>query len=160
KDFRTSGAPGRLEFPGTAASVQPEDQSETGTIWSHLSRNNVSFYNFGGGLDRPDAGAQSKQPVFSTNIPMPIALFTATSREFPTPSLEVSDTDRAERFIREVNARFSQPEALPQFLYVSLPGSRTQKSRPESGYPYSESFAADTDLAIGRIVEYLSGTKW
>ena len=34
------------------------------------------------------------------------------------------------------------------------------KARPEDGYPYQESFVADNDYALGRILEYLSGTKW
>jgi hypothetical protein len=34
------------------------------------------------------------------------------------------------------------------------------KARPEDGYPYNESFVADNDYALGRILEFLSGTKW
>src|SRR5581483_6955540 len=31
---------------------------------------------------------------------------------------------------------------------------------PDDGYPYEESFTADNDYALGRIVQFLSGTKW
>jgi hypothetical protein len=34
------------------------------------------------------------------------------------------------------------------------------RPRPEDGYPYEASFVADNDHALGRIVEYLSNTKW
>jgi hypothetical protein len=34
------------------------------------------------------------------------------------------------------------------------------KERPDDGYPYQESFTADNDYALGRILEFLSGTKW
>ena len=50
KEFRL-GAPGRLAFAGTASSVQPEDEPEAGTVWRHLARHGVSFYNFGEGLE-------------------------------------------------------------------------------------------------------------
>jgi hypothetical protein len=33
-------------------------------------------------------------------------------------------------------------------------------ARPEDGYPYEESFVVDNDYALGRILQYLSGTKW
>jgi hypothetical protein len=33
------------------------------------------------------------------------------------------------------------------------------KAQPPA-YPYPESFLADSDDALGRILEYLSGTKW
>jgi hypothetical protein len=32
-------------------------------------------------------------------------------------------------------------------------------ARPADGYPYEESFVADNDYALGRIVEYLSGRR-
>jgi hypothetical protein len=34
------------------------------------------------------------------------------------------------------------------------------EARPEDGYPYEESFVVDNDYALGRILTYLSGTKW
>ena len=74
---------------------------------------------------------------------------------------EISDTDRAARLIRDINNKFDHAGAsLPQFTFVQLPNDRMAKPRPEAGYPYRESYLADNDLALGRILEYLSGTKW
>ena len=46
------------------------------------------------------------------------------------------------------------------FIYIHLPNDHMAKARPADGYPYEESFVADNDLALGRILEFLSGTKW
>ena len=164
KDFRL-GAPGRLAFAGTASSVQPEDVPQAGSLWEHLARHNVSFYNFGEGLepggvsqgpDMPPLGAR-----FLTNSPMPEPLYRNTSREYPGFNIHVSDQDRATQLIHELDDRYGKGGAeLPQLLWVYLPGDYGGAPRPEDGYPYEESFVADNDYAVGRILEYLSGTKW
>ena len=43
---------------------------------------------------------------------------------------------------------------------MHLPNDHMAEARPESGYPYEASFVVDNDYALGRILEYLSGTKW
>ncbi len=164
KEFRL-GAPGRLAFAGTASSVQPEDEPETGSLWQHLARHKVSFYNFGEGLEM---GGVSQGPDmlplgarFLTNMPMPEPLYRNTSREYPGFNIHISDQYRATQFIHEVDEKFVKGGAeLPQLLWVYLPGDYSAPPRPEDGYPYEESFVADNDYAVGRILEYLSGTKW
>jgi hypothetical protein len=170
KDFRAgagagAGAPGRLAFAGRAASVQPEDLPEAGGIWGHLERHGVSFRNFGEGFELAGAaegvGLEPTGVRFLTNIPMPEALYRNTSRTYPGFNVHIPDQYRASSFIREIEERYAKTgAALPQFLYVSLPGDYLAPARPEDGYPYEESFLADNDYALGRILEYLSHTKW
>jgi DNA-binding beta-propeller fold protein YncE len=156
KDFRASSAPGRLAFPGSATAVGPEDVSAGGALWSHLSAHGVSFYNFGEGLDLPGAVGR-----FVTDMPMPAALYPRTSHEYPGFNMAISDQDRATVFIREVEEEFGKAGSdLPQFLYVYLPGDVGGAPRAAAGYEYKESYVADNDLALGRILEYLSGTRW
>ena len=68
--------------------------------------------------------------------------------------MNVPDQFRATQFIKEMEGM-----ALPQFVFIHLPNDHTAEARPADGYPYSESFVADNDYALGRIVEYLSGRK-
>jgi YVTN family beta-propeller protein len=76
-------------------------------------------------------------------------------------NMNIPDQDRASQFIREIEERYIKTGAdLPRFLYIHLPNDRMAEARPADGYPYEESFVADNDLALGRIVEFLSGTKW
>jgi YVTN family beta-propeller protein len=166
KDFRAApDARGRLAFAGKSASVQPEDLPEAGTIWHHLQRHQVSFLNFGEGFElagvAEGAGFEPTGARFLTNVPMPDPLYRNTSRAYPGFNIHISDQYRASAFIREIDERYVKTgAALPQFLYVHLPDDYLDAARPEDGYPYEESFLADNDYALGRILQYLSGTKW
>ncbi len=165
KDFRMSSATGRLAFPGMASSVTPEDAPSAANLWGHLASHQISFYNFGEGLDLPGAAQQTRmEPLgarFLTDIPLPEALRDRTSREYPTYNLSISDQQRASAFIAQMDEKYAKPGAEPpQFLYVYLPGDAAGSPNAEDGHPYKESFVADNDLALGRIVEYLSASKW
>lgn len=165
KDFRLGAAPGRLLFAGSDSSVHPEDQHEGGTIWHHFERHGVSFYNFGEGFELAgiDEG-KDLEPTggrFLTNVPMPDPLFRNTSRQYPGFNMNIPDQFRANQFIREVQEKYIKTGAeLPQFIFIHLPNDHMARERPDDGYPYEESFVADNDYALGRILEFLSGTKW
>jgi YVTN family beta-propeller protein len=158
KDFRLTAAPGRLLFAGSSSSVHPEEQLENGTIWHHLDRHHITFRNFGEGFEL--AGVDESKDLeptgarFLTNIPMPDPLYRNTSRTYPGFNMNTPDQFRATQFINEMEGM-----ALPQFVFIHLPNDHTAGARPADGYPYSESFVADNDYALGRIVEYLSGRK-
>ena len=47
---------------------------------------------------------------------------------------------------------------VPALIVIRLPGDHTAEPRPKDGYPYRASYVADNDLALGRIVEFLSRT--
>jgi len=165
KTFRLGTAPGRLSFAGMAASVAPEDIGEAGTLWDHLAAHGVSFLNFGEGFElagaREGPGLGSTGIRLLTNMAMPEAVFGNTARQYPGFNMAVSDQQRASRFIEEMENRYRKTgAALPALLFVHLPGDYLADARPEDGYPYPESHVADNDYALGRIVEYLSGTPW
>jgi hypothetical protein len=42
---------------------------------------------------------------------------------------------------------------------IRLPNDHTMEPRPADGYPYRASYVADNDLALGRIVAFLSRTS-
>jgi hypothetical protein len=48
---------------------------------------------------------------------------------------------------------------MPPFSVI-IPNDHGVDDRPEAGYPFRESYMADNDLAVGRIVEYLSHTPY
>jgi YVTN family beta-propeller protein len=158
KDFRLTAAPGRLLFAGSSSSVHPEEQLENGTLWHHLDRHHITFRNFGEGFEL--AGVDESKDLeptgarFLTNIPMPDPLYRNTSRTYPGFNMNTPDQFRATQFIKEMEGM-----ALPQFVFIHLPNDHTAEARPADGYPYAESFVADNDYALGRIVEYLSGRK-
>ncbi len=73
----------------------------------------------------------------------------------------IPDQYRLDMFIKEFENRWAGDIAvLPAVLTIRLPNDHGAGERPEDGYPFFESYMADKDLAIGRIVEYLSHTKY
>ena len=165
KEFRLGAAPGRLLFAGSDSSVHPEEQLEGGTLWHHLERHGIRFRNFGEGFELAGVNeGKDLEPTgarFLTNVPMPDPLYRNTSRQYPGFNMNVPDQFRANQFIAEIRERYLQTGAdLPQFIFIHLPNDHTDSARPNDGYPYRESYVADNDYALGRIVEFLSGTKW
>jgi DNA-binding beta-propeller fold protein YncE len=166
KSFNLSTtAPGRLLFAQSDSSVHPEEQLEAGTLWHHLERHSVSFRNFGegfelAGVDEGD-GLEPTGARFGTNVPMPDPLFRNTSRQYPGFNMNIPDQYRASQFIAEIDRLYAKGKgALPKLIFIHLPNDHTAKVRPGAGYPAPGSYVADNDLALGRIVDYLSHSEW
>ncbi len=166
KKFRfPTAAPGRLLFAESNSSVHPEEQLEAGALWHHLDRHGVSFRNFGEGYELAGVdegtGLKPTGARYLTNVPMPDPLFRNSSRQYPNYNMNIPDQFRASQFIKEIDELYVKPgKPLPRLLFIHLPNDHTAKPRPEDGYPFSASFVADNDYALGRIVEYLSHSAW
>ena len=156
KEFRLGAAPGRLLFAGSDSSVHPEEQIEGGTLWHHLERHHIAFRNFGEGFELAGVDeSQGLEPTgarFLTNVPMPDPLYRNTSRQYPGFNMNIPDQFRATQFIAEI-----RENGLAHFTFIHLPNDHTAAARPDDGYPFNESFVADNDYALGRILEFLSG---
>ncbi|MGD1069238.1 MAG: alkaline phosphatase family protein [Bryobacteraceae bacterium] len=170
REFVLDGAsPGRLLFAGSNASAHPEEQPEAGTLWHHLERHGIAFRNFGEGFELAgvveDKDEEPTGARFPTNVPMPDPLYRNTSRDYPGFNMNIPDQYRADRFIAEIGQRYGDGREdgklpLPQFIFIHLPNDHMTTERPADGYPYEASFVEDNDLALGRILEYLSHTPW
>lgn len=161
----TQTAPGRLALFESNSSLAPEDYLERGSMWEHLARGSVPFRNYGEGFEfagiSEEAGEEPTGARLPVNVPMPAPLFAATSREFPGFNMNIPDQYRAGVFLRELRERYlSGREPLPAFLYVMLPNDHGADANAARGYPFLESYVADNDLALGRVVEALSRTPW
>jgi hypothetical protein len=49
---------------------------------------------------------------------------------------------------------------MPQLITMQVPNDHGAAPRPGHGYPYLQSYMADNDLAVGRILHFLSRTKY
>jgi hypothetical protein len=95
------------------------------------------------------------------NYPMPQPLYHRTSKTYPTYNMAIPDQFRIDQFIKEFDEKWmTGSETMPQLLTVIIPNDHGAGDRPEAGYPFRESYMADNDLAVGRIVEYLSRTPY
>ena len=156
-----SKAPGMLALTGASGVPIPEDYTEAGTIWDHLDRNGIDFFNFGLGFD---FAPNIEKPEFKytglrfvINYPMTAPLFEKTSKIFATYNMGIPDQFRVKMFKQEFEERWlSKDEPLPPFIVIYLPNDHGAKEFPENGYPFRESYMADNDLALGQVIEILS----
>jgi hypothetical protein len=71
--------------------------------------------------------------------------------------LDYPDQKRADRFIEELKG-FEEKGELPRFIVLRLPNDHTYGTRP--GKPTPTAMVADNDLALGRVVEAVTKSKF
>jgi len=162
---RDSKARGVFAMTGSAGAIYPEDYNEAGSMWDHLERHEVPFYNFGFSVMFEPAIYKAEYKYTGIrqyiNYPMPQPLYERSSKTYPTYNMAIPDQFRIDQFIEEFDQRWIAGEdSMPAIITVIIPNDHGAGDRPDAGYPFRESYMADNDLAVGRIVEYLSHTPY
>jgi YVTN family beta-propeller protein len=162
---KDSSAPGRRYSMGSNGSLVPEDYPEAGSMWEHLGRHGIGFRNYGEGFELPGVlEDDDERPTGArevVNIPMPKMLFDNTDFGFPIFNMNIPDQYRAHWFMRDVEERFLRGgKRFPSFINIAICNDHGTDPKPDKGYPYLASWMADNDLALGRIVEFLSHTPY
>jgi len=166
RDFKPgSEAPGIYAMNSSAGAVYPEDYNEAGSMWDHLARNGINFFNFGFGIMFEPAIYHESFKYTGVrhfvNFPVPQPMFSRTSKMYPTYNTAIPDQFRIDQFVKEFNEKWRDgTNEMPQIITVIIPNDHGAGERPEAGYPFRESYMADNDLAVGRIVEFLSHTPY
>jgi YVTN family beta-propeller protein len=159
----SSAAPGNWSFYGSAGSIYPEDYNEGGSMWEHFERWKINFFNFGFGVEMAGEFSDSTMKYtgekYTINYPLPAPMFDRTSRTFPTYNTTIPDQFRTDQFIKEFNQKWPKT-GLPSVITLMIPNDHGSTQRPKAGFPYTESYMADNDLALGRAVEFLSKTPY
>lgn len=71
----------------------------------------------------------------------------------------INDQFRADDFIKELRAYEKMPgDQLPQLMILALPADHTSGTR--EGFPTPRAMVADNDLALGRIIDALSRSRF
>ena len=159
-----SAAPGR-RFPGSTGSMDPEDYAERGGLWEALDRQHIEFYNFGEANETAhnreewaDTATGSGHVVM---VPMQKALFNRTSHNYAGFNTNIPDQFRMEQFEGEFTKMWIKgKQKMPSLITMQVPNDHTADIRPQDGYVMRQSFMADNDLAVGRILHFLSRTKY
>lgn len=163
-DFN-SKAPGVYAMNGAAGAIYPEDYNEAGSMWDHLERNNIDFFNFGFSI-MFEPGIYDEKYKYEgirhyINYPLPKPIWDRTSKQYPSYNMAIPDQFRIDQFQKEFEEKWiSGQDTMPAFITVIIPNDHGAGERPEAGYPFRESYMVDNDLAVGRIVEYLSHTPY
>jgi DNA-binding beta-propeller fold protein YncE len=152
-------------YPGSTGSMDPEDYAEIGGLWEALERKNISFYNFG----EANETAHVREEWYDTltgaghgvMVPMQEALFNRTSHNYAGFNTNIPDQYRVEQFEKEFTSKWIDgKEVFPSLITLQLPNDHGADTRPEDGYLYPQSFMVDNDLALGRILQFLSNTAY
>ncbi len=159
-----SKAPGR-RFPGSTGSMDPEDYAEIGGLWEALDRAKVSFYNFGEANEtahvREEWMDTATGAAHGVMVPMQKALFSRTSHNYAGFNMNIPDQFRMNQFESEFTKKWIKGKApLPSLITMQVPNDHGAGLRPEDGYINGNSFMADNDFAVGRILHFLSRTKY
>ena len=159
-----SSAPGR-RFPGSTGSMDPEDYAEIGGLWEAIERKGLEFYNFG----EANETAHVRETWYDTltgaahgvMVPMQKALFSRTSTNYAGYNMNIPDQFRMNQFEEEFTKMWIKgEEEMPALIAVQIPNDHAASPRPEDGYFSSASYVADNDLAVGRILHFLSRTTY
>ncbi len=121
-----------------------------GYLWDRAIAAGVSFRSYGEWVAN---GATPADPC-TAKVPALEGRFDPLYRSFDQ---DYSDLDRAARFIAEID-RFEREGEMPRLQIVRLPNDHTSGTSPGKLTPTA--FMAENDLALGRIVERVSQSRF
>ena len=146
----------------------PLTYSSSGFIWDHVLAAGYSFRNYGEfnqtGI-KPHADYATVYKDFiqqAGKIRLTVNIGVEKLRHYscldaPGWNMNVPDVLRAAVFLKELH-QFEAEGHLPNFIFIYLPNDHTSGTAP--GHPTPRSLVADNDLALGRIVEGLSRSRF
>ena len=146
----------------------PLAYSPAGFLWDNALQHGLTFRNYGefvGARIEPDGTfkeiwqdykAGTHRIKIRAKVQLP-SLAPYTCPDYIGFPNRVSDQYRADVFIRELR-RFEQTDSFPNLIIMLLPNDHTSGTRP--GMPTPRAAVADNDLALGRIVEAISHSKF
>jgi hypothetical protein len=136
-----AAAAGAARAPMSDHGDDPEDYGRAGYLFNALARAGLTFRDYGGLLRLSGYDGAS----YRLDVPALAALSGNVDLDYASGNPKVADGGRAKAFVSDMQ-RYVASDTVPNFTYLALPA--------ESG----EKGAADTDGAIGTIVDFISHT--
>jgi DNA-binding beta-propeller fold protein YncE len=121
-----------------------------GYLWDKAAEKGITYRSYGEFIRN---GATPADPA-TTRVK---ALEGHFDPQFRSYDLDYPDVLRADRFLTEL-AEFEKQGQLPQLIVMRLPNDHTSGTKP--GSPTPTAYVADNDLALGRVVEGLSKSRF
>ncbi|HJP82510.1 MAG TPA: alkaline phosphatase family protein [Fimbriimonadaceae bacterium] len=146
----------------------PLSPSFSGFLWDNVLKHGRSFYNFGEfdyATEKPDGSWvqfyqdwRSRSGKFHVEHNIGVERVRRYSHpQYPGWDLDISDQYRAQIFLDDLKKREAQG-AYPNLTIIYLPQDHTSGTAP--GNPTPRACVADNDLALGKIVDCLSHSKF
>lgn len=137
----------KLKYPGEGLEIA---SSSGGYIWDRCAEAKISFRSYGEFVSNPAKPGAKATPRLKS-------LEGRFDPDFHGYDLDYLDIKRADRFISEL-ARFEKEGEMPRMQILRLPNDHTHGT--VVGKPTPTAMVADNDLALGRVVEALSKSKF
>jgi DNA-binding beta-propeller fold protein YncE len=153
------GGRGRTyDYEGTNRGHIPDDdvnEPASGYLWNLAEQKGISFRNYGEFVvPSPHVDRDELPPSYRGNKPFLVA---HTNPDYPGFDLTIRDQHRADVWIKEL-AEFERMGNMPTLEIVRLPNDHT--SGAMAGRPTPRAAMADNDLALGRMIEALSRSRF
>jgi len=132
---------GAARNPATDFGDDPEEYTRAGTIFNALERAGLSYRDYGGMLHLSGESAAG----YTLGVPALAALSGNADLMYSMQESRGDAARRAAEFASDMT-RYVQADAEPNFVYVALP------------VPNRPSGMAETDRALGSIVDFISHT--
>jgi hypothetical protein len=142
----------------------------TGFIWDNAVRNGktvriygeaaIPLFEMSLGWEDIYSGFQRGEPFNFTNTTTVAPVRNLLSQTYPGYDHHaIPDVLRADAFIREWSEyEAMEGDSLPELMIIALPNDHTAGTRP--GFPTPRAQVADNDLALGRIIEAISHSRF
>ena len=129
---------------------EPNGITSNGYLWDRCREAGVSYRSYGEFIENgPQPGTPGHARVKSLE-----GHFDPLFRSF---DLEYSDQLRTDRFLAELK-RFESEGEMPSMIILRLPSDHTAGTKRDA--PTPTAYLADNDLAVGRLVEAVSHSKF
>jgi hypothetical protein len=141
----------------------------SGFLWSHALGHKKSFHNFGeftrtryAPADATWADVYGDYKNGTHAVTITVTANVAPMRPHTHPGypgfpLRTPDVYRARLFVEQLKA-WEKKGQMPDLVYVFLPCDHSVGTKP--GYPTPRAMLADNDLALGRVVEAVTKSKF
>ncbi|PYV41477.1 MAG: hypothetical protein DMG06_16985 [Acidobacteria bacterium] len=147
----------------------PLAYASSGFLWDNAMRHGLTFRNYGEFVQAQITPAnatwtdifkdyQNKAGQIQIKASSQVApLNQYLCATFPGFPLKVSDQQRADEFLKEFR-HFEKEGNLPNLIMMLLPCNHTEGTSPD--FPTPRAQVADNDLALGRIVEAVTQSRF
>lgn len=132
------GRGGTYDYEGSRKIAYPKK----GFIWDYCQRAGVSYRTYGEFAGKGKAALASLEKNFCT--------------EYPSFDLSIQDVFRQQLWQHDFDSLLAI-DAVPRFNSIRLGNDHTSGMRKGAYSPYAA--VADNDLAVGRVVDYISHSK-
>lgn len=129
---------------------------QNGYLWDAAARAGVSVRSYGEfSLPRKhEEDERAPGPPYEGTVP---GLKGRVHPDYPPYDLKIPDNKRVDVWLQEFR-RFEETGELPRLSILRLGNDHTAGTRP--GYPTPRAMVAENDLALGRIVEAISKSRF